>query len=53
MKKGISPEVEVVMPTREAAASPDELPEEAADLQLQKAIQVLKDKIQERAGGQS
>ncbi|OGB89874.1 hypothetical protein A2625_05450 [candidate division WOR-1 bacterium RIFCSPHIGHO2_01_FULL_53_15] len=53
MKKGISPEVEVVVPTREAAAAPDELPEEADDIQLQKAIQVLRKKIQERSGGQS
>src|SRR3989338_423947 len=53
MKKGISPEVEVVGPTREAAATPDEAPEEADDVQLQKAIQVLRKKIQERSGGQS
>jgi carboxyl-terminal processing protease len=48
MKKGISPEVEVQLPTREAEAALEEsLPEEAKDVQLQKAIEILKQKIQE------
>ncbi|MBN3033156.1 MAG: S41 family peptidase [Candidatus Saganbacteria bacterium] len=47
MKKGISPEVEVQLPTREAEAALEQaLPEEASDAQLQKAIQILKEKIQ-------
>jgi carboxyl-terminal processing protease len=47
MKKGISPEVEVELPTREAEAVLEQaLPEEEKDVQLQKAIQVLKTKIQ-------
>lgn len=52
MKKGISPEVEVRVPTREAeAALEQELPEEEKDIQLQKAIETLKEKIEERSGG--
>ena len=48
MKKGISPEVEVQLPTREAEAALEQsLPEEANDVQLQKAIAILKQKIQE------
>ena len=48
MKKGISPEVEVQIPTREAEAALDQsVPEEAKDVQLQKAIEILKQKIQE------
>jgi carboxyl-terminal processing protease len=48
MKRGISAEVEVHIPTREAeAALEQETPEEAKDVQLQKAIAVLKSKIQE------
>jgi carboxyl-terminal processing protease len=47
MKKGISPEVDVQLPTREAEAVLEQaLPEEEKDVQLQKAIQVLKSKIQ-------
>ncbi len=47
MKKGISPEVDVQLPTREAEAVLEQaLPEEEKDVQLQKAIQVLKQKIQ-------
>ncbi|MDD5593373.1 MAG: S41 family peptidase [Candidatus Margulisbacteria bacterium] len=46
-KKGISAEVEVRLPTREAeTVLEQDLPEEAQDVQLQKAIQVLKEKIQ-------
>jgi carboxyl-terminal processing protease len=48
MKKGISPEVDVQLPTREAEAALEQaLPEEEKDVQLQKAIEVLKGKIQE------
>lgn len=47
MKKGISPEVDVQLPTREAESVLEQaLPEEEKDVQLQKAIQVLKSKIQ-------
>jgi carboxyl-terminal processing protease len=47
MKKGISPEVDVQLPTREAEAVLEQaLPEEEKDVQLQKAIQILKAKIQ-------
>jgi carboxyl-terminal processing protease len=47
MKKGISPEVDVQLPTREAEAVLEQaLPEEEKDVQLQKAISVLKSKIQ-------
>lgn len=47
MKRGISPEVDVPVPTREAEAMLEQaLPEEEKDLQLQRAIQVLKQKIQ-------
>lgn len=47
MKKGISPEVEVQLPTREAEEVLEQaLPEEQKDVQLQKAISVLKSKIQ-------
>ncbi len=47
-KRGISAEVQVLMPTREAEAEL-EMPDEKTDLQLQKAIEVLKDKILEQA----
>ncbi len=47
MKKGISPEVDVQLPTREAEAVLEQaLPEEEKDVQLQRAIQVLKAKLQ-------
>jgi carboxyl-terminal processing protease len=45
-KKGISPEVQVVVPTREAEELETEMPEEVKDIQLQKAIEVIKAKIQ-------
>jgi len=45
-KRGISAEVEVLVPTKEAEVDPEiEVPEESKDLQLRKAIEVLKTKI--------
>lgn len=50
-KKGISPEVEVLIPTREAeeAALPED--EEESDLQLNKAIELLKSMIKAGKNG--
>lgn len=51
-KRGISAEVEVLVPTKEAEAEPEvEVPEEENDIQLQKAIEILKAKMQERVSG--
>jgi carboxyl-terminal processing protease len=48
-KRGISPEVEVLVPTREGEAELEiKLPDEEKDIQLQKAIKVLKNKIEEK-----
>lgn len=45
-KKGISAEVEVILPTREAEMEEAlELPDETTDKQLQKAVEVLKAKM--------
>jgi carboxyl-terminal processing protease len=53
-KRGISAEVVVQVPTAEAEKEPNEsLPDEAKDIQLQRAIQLLKEKIAESAGAQS
>lgn len=50
-KKGISAEVEVLVPTKEAEEEAKlDLPDETKDIQLHKAIQVLKDKMQGGAG---
>jgi carboxyl-terminal processing protease len=50
-KRGISAEVIVALPTKEADADLGmEMPEEAKDIQLQKAIEVLKTKIRRQAG---
>lgn len=52
-KRGISAEVVVSVPTAEAELEADDaLPDEAKDIQLQRAIKVLKDKIMGGAGGQ-
>jgi len=46
-KRGISPEVVVTVPTREGELEPGiEVPEEEKDVQLQKAIEIIKAKIQ-------
>lgn len=51
-KRGISPEVEVLVPTREAEeAVEQELPDELKDVQLQKAISILKEKLAGTSGG--
>jgi len=47
-KKGIAPDIEVLIPTGEAEA---ELTEEKEDLQLQKAIEILRSMIRESVGG--
>ena len=47
-KRGISAEVQVLVPTKEAELDL-EMPDETKDVQLQKAIEVLKDRIIERA----
>jgi carboxyl-terminal processing protease len=52
-KRGISAEVVVPVPTAEAEVEADDsLPDETRDVQLQKAISILKGKIMERAGAQ-
>jgi carboxyl-terminal processing protease len=52
-KRGISAEVVVLVPTAEAENEvADALPDDAKDIQLQRAIQLLKEKIVERAGAQ-
>jgi len=52
-KRGISAEVVVLVPTKEAEAELEiEMPEEEKDIQLQKAIKVLKDKIEGGLGVQ-
>ncbi|MFA5113294.1 MAG: S41 family peptidase [Candidatus Margulisiibacteriota bacterium] len=52
-KRGISAEVVVSVPTAEAEMEADDaLPDEAKDIQLQRAIKVLKDKIMGGTGGQ-
>jgi carboxyl-terminal processing protease len=52
-KRGISAEVVVQVPTAEAEnETADALPDDTKDIQLQKAIQVLKEKIMERSGAQ-
>jgi carboxyl-terminal processing protease len=52
-KKGISAEVEVLVPTKEAEAELEiEVPDETKDIQLQRAIQILRQKIQERTSVQ-
>jgi len=51
-KRGISPEVEVLVPTKEAETEPEmQVPEEEKDLQLQKAIEILKTKLQREISG--
>ncbi len=50
-KKGIMPDIEVLIPTEEAEAE-FEIEDEKEDIQLQKAIEILKSKIKERASGQ-
>jgi carboxyl-terminal processing protease len=51
-KRGISPEVEVLAPTREAEEVVEqELPDELKDVQLQKAISILKEKLAGTTGG--
>ena len=48
-KRGLSAEVEVKVPTKEAEMDAEiDLPEEAKDTQLQRAIQILKEKIEEQ-----
>jgi carboxyl-terminal processing protease len=51
-KKGIYPDVTVEVPTPEAEAYDDEtnMPEEEKDVQLKKAIEVLKGKIAKNNG---
>ncbi|HVN67180.1 MAG TPA: S41 family peptidase, partial [Candidatus Sulfotelmatobacter sp.] len=51
-KRGISPEVNVTISTKEAEEleAEDKVPEEQKDPQLQTAIKVLKEKIQARGG---
>lgn len=52
-KHGISAEVEVIIPTREAEAELEtEAPEEEKDIQLQKAIQIIREKIQGKTNAQ-
>ena len=50
-KKGIEPDYLVEVPTEEAADDeiPDEIPEEGKDIQLKKAIEVLKSTIGNKA----
>ncbi|MFC1637706.1 S41 family peptidase [Candidatus Margulisiibacteriota bacterium] len=54
-KKGIMPDVEVLVPTPEAEAEalPDELEDEAADIQLDKAIEVMQSLIYYQTRGQN
>jgi len=53
-KRGISAEVTVLIPTREADAELETgAPDEENDAQLKKAVQILKDKIQEKQSAQS
>lgn len=50
-KKGIAPDIEVLVPTEEAEAKLEIEEEEAEDIQLQKAIEVLKSMIKKEARG--
>ncbi|MFH1542272.1 MAG: S41 family peptidase [bacterium] len=50
-KVGISPEVIVTVPTEEASASLGTMPDEKTDLQLIKAVDVIKDLIEQRSRG--
>ncbi|MDD5383061.1 MAG: S41 family peptidase, partial [Candidatus Margulisbacteria bacterium] len=52
-KKGIAPDYEVLIPTEEAEAEPPEVAveKEVKDIQLEKAVDVLKSMIKEQAGG--
>lgn len=55
-KKGIAPDIEVIVPTAEVEAElvPDDAtPDEKKDLQLQKAIDVLKSLVKASQNGQS
>ncbi|MEE8637567.1 MAG: S41 family peptidase [Candidatus Margulisiibacteriota bacterium] len=49
-KKGIAPDIEVMLPSEEAEVVL-EIEEEEEDIQLQKAIEVLRSMIRERVGG--
>lgn len=49
-KKGIAPDIEVILPSEEAEVVL-EIEEEEEDIQLQKAIEVLRSMIRERVGG--
>jgi len=50
-KKGIAPDIEVVLPTEEAEVEVEIEEAEEEDIQLKKAIEVLKAMISERYGG--
>lgn len=51
-KRGISPEVVAMLPTKEAEEEPEiEPPREENDLQLQKALEIIKARIQEKLIG--
>ena len=51
-KRGISPEVEVQIPTKEASVEQElEMPEEETDIQLHKAVEIIKSKIEQEGNG--